>query len=113
MDQKGRGFEEAILHERFIRPVSRSERGREPAKSASPPRLTTQAVADITKGYAKGAGLNASTFGAHSLRAGYMTTAAERGADLARIMAAIDARNAYFDRGTFVPARAGLNEKWS
>jgi integrase len=32
------------------------------------------------------AGLDASTFGAHSLRAGYITTAAERGADLARIM---------------------------
>ncbi|WP_244476454.1 hypothetical protein [Methylobacterium sp. Leaf88] len=31
-------------------------------------------------------GLDASTLGAHSLRAGYITTAAERGADLARIM---------------------------
>lgn len=49
-------------------------------------RLTTQAVADIIKRYALAAGLDASTFGAHSLRAGYITTAAERGADLARIM---------------------------
>jgi len=32
------------------------------------------------------AGLDASTFEAHSLRASYITTAAERGADLARIM---------------------------
>ena len=32
------------------------------------------------------AGLDASTFEAHSLRAGYITTAAERGVDLARIM---------------------------
>jgi integrase len=32
------------------------------------------------------AGLDASTFGAHSLRADYITTSAERGADLARIM---------------------------
>ena len=46
---------------------------------------TTQAVADIIKRYTA-AGLDASTFGAHSLRAGYITSAAERGADLARIM---------------------------
>ncbi|MGU3536815.1 site-specific integrase [Methylobacterium sp. A54F] len=51
-----------------------------------PPRLTTQSVAAILKHYATAAGLDASTFGAHSLRAGYVTTAAERGADLARIM---------------------------
>jgi len=59
---------------------------REAAKPAPPPCLTTQALADIIKGYARAAGLDASTFGAHSLRAGYITTAAERGADLARIM---------------------------
>nr|WP_244276346.1 site-specific integrase [Methylobacterium indicum] len=56
------------------------------ADIATPPRLTSQAVADIVKRYATAAGLDASTFGAHSLRAGYITTAAERGADLARIM---------------------------
>lgn len=84
-----------------FRPVSRSGRVRsaqlrqigEPNADASgvadyaiPPRLTCQAVADIIKKYAAAAGLDASTFGAHSLRAGYITTAAERGADLARIM---------------------------
>jgi len=56
------------------------------ANLATPPRLTTQAVADIVKKYATAAGLDAATFGAHSLRAGYITTAADRGADLARIM---------------------------
>jgi integrase len=50
------------------------------------PRLTTGAVSDIIKIYAEAAGLDVSTFGAHSLRAGYITTAAEHGADLARIM---------------------------
>jgi site-specific recombinase XerD len=161
-DQEGRGFEKAIPHGRFIRPValvrewldaagitsgpvfrpvSRSGRVRKSAQGAlrpksnlgrqgggsvphpadgegvlntrpaegeeyssplhqsdaeplcSPnpgaakiPRLTTQAVADIIKRYCTAAGLDASTFGAHSLRAGYITTAAERGADLARIM---------------------------
>jgi site-specific recombinase XerD len=119
VDQEGAGFEKAIPHGRFIRPVallrdwldaagitegpvfrpvSRSGRVRkggeipQPSESAgvarfaTPPRLTTQAVADIVKRYATAAGLDASTFGAHSLRAGYITTAAERGADLARIM---------------------------
>jgi site-specific recombinase XerD len=118
-DQEGRGFEKAIPHGRFIRPValvrewldatgivegpifrpiSRSGRvrtkgvpksGETPnrvANLATPPRLTTRSVGDIIKAYAKAAGLDASAFGAHSLRAGYITTAAERGADLARIM---------------------------
>lgn len=108
VDQEGRGFEKAIPHGRFIRPVvlvrewldaagiaegpvfrpvSRSGRVRKTETiSGLPPRLTTQAVADIIKKYTAAAGLDASTFGAHSLRAGYITTAAERGADLARIM---------------------------
>ena len=107
-DLEGRGFEKAIPLGRFIRPValvrewldvagisegpvfrpvSRSGRVRTQAESASvPPRLTTRSVGNIIKVYAKAAGLDASTFGAHSLRAGYITTAAERGADLARIM---------------------------
>ncbi|WP_238296747.1 site-specific integrase [Methylobacterium soli] len=107
-DQEGRGIEKAIPHGRFIRPVlllrewleaagitegpvfrpvSRSGRVRKFASDANiSPRLTTQAVADIIKKYTAAAGLDASTFGAHSLRAGYITTAAERGADLVRIM---------------------------
>ncbi|MDR7037743.1 hypothetical protein J2X36_002494 [Methylobacterium sp. BE186] len=43
-------------------------------------------MADIVKTCATAAGLDASTFGARSLRAGYITTAAERGADLAWIL---------------------------
>lgn len=107
-DQEGRGLEKAIPHGRFIRPaalvrewldaagivegpvfrpVSRSGNVRSPNPgTAKPPRLTTQTVADIIKRYCTAAGLDASTFGADSLRAGYITTAAERGADLARIM---------------------------
>jgi site-specific recombinase XerD len=110
VDQEGAGLEKAIPHGRFIRPVAllrdwldaagitegpvfrpvsrsgrvRAQRSRQIGDST--PRLTTQAVADIVKRYATAAGLDASTFGAHSLRAGYITTAAERGADLARIM---------------------------
>ncbi|MCJ2074515.1 site-specific integrase [Methylobacterium sp. E-016] len=120
VDQEGQGFEKAIPHGRFIRPValvcewldaagitdgplfrpvSRSGNVRkakldlghegsaeEVGTELPEPRLTTQAVADIMKRYTTAAGLDASTFGAHSLRAGYITSAAERGADLARIM---------------------------
>lgn len=49
-------------------------------------RLTDRTIADLVKRYAEAAGLDASTFEAHSLRAGVITTVAERGADLARIM---------------------------
>ena len=103
VDQEGRGFEKAIPTGRFIqpvrlvrewldaagivsgpvfRPVSRSGRVREGEAA----RLTDRSVANIVQAYCAAAGLDASTFGAHSLRAGYITTAAERGADLARIM---------------------------
>lgn len=112
-DQAGAGTEKAIPHGRFIRPVallrewldaagitegplfrpvSRSGRVRSVGSNAEvgteprAPRLTTQAVADIIKRYAEAAGLDPALFGAHSLRAGFVTTAAERGADLAKIM---------------------------
>ncbi|WP_238293450.1 tyrosine-type recombinase/integrase [Methylobacterium longum] len=65
-----------------FRPVSRSGNVRQ----GDGVRLTDRSVANILQGYCAAAGLDASTFGAHSLRAGYITTAAERGADLARIM---------------------------
>lgn len=112
-DQVGQGIEKAIPHGRFIRPVallrewlgaagitegplfrpvsrsgnvrsvgSNAEVGTEPRA----PRLTTQAVADIIKRYAEAAGLDPALFGAHSLRAGFVTTAAERGVDLTKIM---------------------------
>ena len=102
-DQEGRGLEKAIPHGRFIRPVALVRDWLDAAGIVEGPvfrpvsrsgnvrqgegvRLTTQAVADIVKRYCTAAGLDASAFGAHSLRAGYITTAAERGADLARIM---------------------------
>ncbi|MCJ2021936.1 tyrosine-type recombinase/integrase [Methylobacterium sp. E-065] len=109
VDQEGRGFEKAIPTGRYIqpvrlvrewlaaaaitegpvfRPVSRSGRVRGNCAQlvSQPARLTDRSVANIIKAYCAAAGLDASTFGAHSLRAGYITTAAERGADLARIM---------------------------
>ncbi len=108
VDQEGRGFEKAIPTGRYVqpvrlvrewldaagitsgpvfRPVSRSGRVRKSVNLGDiAPRLTDRSVANILQAYCAAAGLDASTFGAHSLRAGYITTAAERGADLARIM---------------------------
>lgn len=102
VDQEGRGFEKAIPHGRVIRPVALVREWLDAAGITEGPvfrpvsrsgnvrrggaRLTTQTVADIVKRYTAAAGLDAETFGAHSLRAGYITSAAERGADLARIM---------------------------
>ena len=57
------------------------------ASTSTGSRLTTQTVADIIKRYTKAASHDASTFfGAHSLRAGYITTAALRGADFSHIV---------------------------
>ena len=70
----------------MFRPVSRSGNVRAAVLSGELPRVTTQAVADIVKRYTAAVGLDASLFGAHSLRTGYITTGGERGADLARIM---------------------------
>jgi len=42
-------------------------------------RLTAKSVRDLTKSYAGKLGLNAADYGAHSLRAGFLTSAARRG----------------------------------
>ncbi|MGE8128943.1 site-specific integrase [Methylobacterium sp. NPDC080182] len=102
-DQEGRGAEIAIPHGRYVRPVALVWDWLDAAGIATGPvfrpvsrsgnvrqgesvRLTDRSVANILQSYCTAAGLDASTFGAHSLRAGYITTAAERGADLTRIM---------------------------
>lgn len=101
-DQEGQGFEKAIPHGHFVRPVARLRAWLEAAGITEGPvfrsvsrsghirkgnlRLTNQTVGAIVKRYAEAAGLDAASFGAHSLRSGYITSAAERGANLARIM---------------------------
>jgi site-specific recombinase XerD len=45
-------------------------------------RLTDKSVCDLVKAYAGRLGLNATDFGAHSLRAGFLTSAARRGASV-------------------------------
>jgi integrase len=45
-------------------------------------RLSDKSVCDLVKAYAGRLGLNAGDFGAHSLRAGFLTSAARRGASV-------------------------------
>ena len=46
--------------------------------------LSTRAVAEVVKQHARGAGLDPAEFAGHSLRAGFVTCAAERGASRAK-----------------------------
>src|SRR5690606_20413566 len=69
----------AITAGPIFRAVSRSGRLAEEA-------ITGHTVANVVKRYAKLAGLEVSGFSGHSLRAGFVTSAADRGAYLNRIM---------------------------
>ena len=48
--------------------------------------MSTRALADVVKHYAKQAKLNPDEYSGHSLRAGFVTSAAEKGANADRIM---------------------------
>jgi site-specific recombinase XerD len=50
------------------------------------PRLTCRSVANIVKAYAGRAGFDASTFSGHSLRSGFLTSAAGNGASIFKMM---------------------------
>jgi site-specific recombinase XerD len=49
-------------------------------------RLSDRAVADLVKAYARRAGLKAGDFSAHSLRSGFLTSAARSGASIFKMM---------------------------
>jgi site-specific recombinase XerD len=49
-------------------------------------RLSDQSVADIAKAQAHRVGLDPATFAGHSLRAGFLTSAAKRGANIFKMM---------------------------
>jgi site-specific recombinase XerD len=49
-------------------------------------RLTDRSVANIVKAYAEQAGFDASTFSGHSLRSGFLTSAAAKGASIFKMM---------------------------
>jgi site-specific recombinase XerD len=70
----------AITEGPVFRPVSKDDRPRAA-------RLTPYSVGQLVKAYAERAGYDPATFGGHSLRAGFLTSAAERGKSLDRMMA--------------------------
>jgi site-specific recombinase XerD len=49
-------------------------------------RLSAQSVADIVKTYAERVGLDPALFAGHSMRAGFLTSAAKRGASIFKMM---------------------------
>jgi site-specific recombinase XerD len=52
-----------------------------------PERLTDRSVANIVKTHAERAGFDPALFSGHSLRAGFLTSAARRGANVFKMMA--------------------------
>jgi integrase len=99
-DQEGEGQHVAIPHGSRLKPVEAMKDWLEASGIEAGPlfrpitrgsnlqagRLTDRSVANIIKGYAASAGLVVADFSGHSLRSGFVTTAADRGADLVRIM---------------------------
>lgn len=99
-DQEGKGYSVAVLNGKALRPVDRLEewlsaagitsgpifRRMNRGDAMTPDALTAQSVALIVKRYADAAGLDASKLSGHSLRAGFVTSAAENRASISRIM---------------------------
>lgn len=99
-DQEGQGHEVAIPHGRHLRPVEAVRDWLEAAGitdgsifrpvnrhgGVGQVRLTDRSVANLVKAYAGRIGLNVEDFGGHSLRAGFVTTAADREVSESRIM---------------------------
>jgi integrase len=63
----------------LFRPVTRTGR-------IVPRRLSARAVAELVKSYARRAGFKAANFSGHSLRSGFLTSAAARGASVFKMM---------------------------
>ena len=90
-DQEGQGQEIAVPRE-TLRPIAAVQAWLTAAKIGDGPvfrlidrhggALTAQSVALIVKFYAEAAGLDPRAFAGHSLRAGFLTSAAEAGADV-------------------------------
>ena len=98
-DQEGQGHEIATPRGETLRPVAAVQAWFAAAKISDGPVfrsinrhgrmsgvLTAQSVALIVKFYPDAAGLDPRAFAGHSLRAGFLTSAAEAGADVLRMM---------------------------
>jgi site-specific recombinase XerD len=69
----------AIIEGPLFRPVTRTGK-------VSLRRLSARAVAELVKIYARRAGMKAADFSGHSLRSGFLTSAAARGASIFKMM---------------------------
>ncbi|CAH0132466.1 Tyrosine recombinase XerD [Agrobacterium fabrum] len=99
-DQEAKGQSVAVLNGKALRPADRLKEWLQAARITSGPifrrfnrgdrltaeTLTDQAVALIVKKYADAAGLDVASLSGHSLRAGFVTSAAENRASISRIM---------------------------
>lgn len=99
-DQEGKGEVIAIYRGTRLRPVEAIKAWIEAAGIESgpiflqvkkggnvfPKALSTKSIGEIVKAYAAKAGFDADDFGGHSLRAGFLTSAADSGASLFKMM---------------------------
>jgi site-specific recombinase XerD len=98
-DQEGQGAVIAIVRGSIACPVAALQAWREGAGGTTGPlfrsirkggqlggRLTDQSVSDIVKTHAERVGLDPALFAGHSLRAGFLTSAAKRGASIFKMM---------------------------
>lgn len=98
-DQEGLGATIAIVRGSIACPVAALKAWRDAAGITTGPvfrsirkggkigaRLTDQSVADIVKAHAQRVGLDPALFAGHSLRAGFLTSAAKRGASIFKMM---------------------------
>jgi site-specific recombinase XerD len=100
-DQEARGMVIAIVRGEIACPVAALRAWLEAASitegpifrrvrrgdHVQPERLSDRSVADIVKAHAQRVGLNPAAFSGHSLRSGFLTSAARRGATLFKMMA--------------------------
>jgi hypothetical protein len=70
----------AIIEGPVFRPIAKGERVQQA-------KLTDRSVADIVKAHAQRAGLDPKLFAGHSLRSGFLTSAAARGASIFKMAA--------------------------
>ena len=98
-DQEGEGAVIAIVRGSIACPVAALAAWRHAAGITTGPlfrsirkggkvgaRLSAQSVADIVKAHAENVGLDPALFAGHSLRAGFLTSAAKRGASIFKMM---------------------------
>src|ERR1700704_1375631 len=98
-DQEGEGATIAIVRGSIACPVEAVKAWRDAADITIGPvfrsirkggkigaRLSAQSVADVVKAHAENVGLDPALFAGHSLRAGFLTSAAKRGASIFKMM---------------------------